>query len=509
MRVLVAGRLSRKVSDRDQTGFDSQEREAIRWAEYNGHTIVKVVADYKSGRSDMIDRKNLRPWVSDPEKISQYEAIVALKMDRLTRGDTRETRRLEQWADDHHKKLIIVSGAEYPAEGNAGIWWDFAKRQAHQEWLDISERYTRMQNYLRTADRPDGGKGYFVGRPPFGYRIHCAENCGAVKCRHHKILIPDEKTAPYALGMVKRYLDGDTLSSICQWLDSEGIKPSGYKASKHKLWQPKAVRDVLANPALIGRRANGAGKILKCDPIITDLAVWDRVQARLESNRLKPVRGAVRDEPALLTGIIFCARCDRVMHYHRTYNERLDGSRQYNYFYRCNGTAVDKSTCRNMVPLAEADGYVGSFMTEVIGPMELILRQYRPGRATDDAIEMVKADMAALDVEADDYLEQASELKAELNRLKALPAEPVGSVEQRTGVKMAEHWGSLDTDGARRKWLMAGQVKISAYMPPRRGKVPDGIPEPTAVTDDGRPFTFSVGVLLGAEWSVGLPVESY
>src|SRR5215469_14419195 len=101
MRVIIAGRLSRKVSDRDQTGFDSQERESVRWAEARGHEVVAVVADFKSGRSGIERRPNLRPWVTEPDKLAQYDAIVALKVDRLTRGNRAETRDLEHWATEH------------------------------------------------------------------------------------------------------------------------------------------------------------------------------------------------------------------------------------------------------------------------------------------------------------------------------------------------------------------------------------------------------------------------
>jgi hypothetical protein len=95
--------------------------------------VVAVVADFAKGRTAMMARKNLRPWVKDPEKIAQYEALVALKMDRLTRGDSAETAALEQWARDHRKMLLIADGLRFPCEGNDGIRWDFAKRQAHQE----------------------------------------------------------------------------------------------------------------------------------------------------------------------------------------------------------------------------------------------------------------------------------------------------------------------------------------------------------------------------------------
>src|SRR5262249_32836187 len=145
MRVIIAGRLSRKVADRDQTGFDSQERASVRWAESLGHEVVAVVADFKTGRSGLDARPNLRPLVTDADRLASYEGIVALKVDRLTRGDRAETAKLEQWARDNGKSLLIAGAdVHFPSEGTDGIQWDLMLRKAHQEWLNTSERYRRM-----------------------------------------------------------------------------------------------------------------------------------------------------------------------------------------------------------------------------------------------------------------------------------------------------------------------------------------------------------------------------
>jgi len=80
-----------------------------------------VVADFRSGRSDMSARPNLRPWVTDPELVSRYDAIVTLKVDRLTRGNREETAKLEEWAREHKKSLLIASAdVRFPSEGRDG-----------------------------------------------------------------------------------------------------------------------------------------------------------------------------------------------------------------------------------------------------------------------------------------------------------------------------------------------------------------------------------------------------
>jgi hypothetical protein len=46
----------------------------VRWAEQQGHEVVAVVADHKSGRSGLTARPKLRPWVTEPDKLVRYDA---------------------------------------------------------------------------------------------------------------------------------------------------------------------------------------------------------------------------------------------------------------------------------------------------------------------------------------------------------------------------------------------------------------------------------------------------
>jgi len=56
MRLILAARLSR-LSD-GQTGIETQDEDAREWAEANGHIIIAVAADTKTGTAAMWERKN-------------------------------------------------------------------------------------------------------------------------------------------------------------------------------------------------------------------------------------------------------------------------------------------------------------------------------------------------------------------------------------------------------------------------------------------------------------------
>ena len=469
MRLLLAARLSKTLQG--QTGLESQTGEAEAWAGQNGHEIVAVAADRKGGTSHMWARPNLTPWVTELDKMARYDGIVAYKNDRLSRARWSDEIQIRLWAEKYHKELFIVSPALHwpPANHAEQIAWEIFAAQAHEEWKQTSERYTRMHRYLRTAGRPDGGTGYLTGREPFGFRRVVLDESG------HKGLEPDPRLKPYVLGMVSRYLNGDTLISICEWLDSEGVKPKGGGA-----WKQKCVRDVLSNPALIGRRKDGQGRtILKFEPIL-DMDTWNRLQEVLEANRVNPKRGPVPEEPCLLAGVIFCALCERPMYRHAVWSR----GRRYEY-YRCNGTAREPSTCRNMIPVADADAWAESWVTDVIGGHELEERTIIPAREYQDQIEKIEEQVRDLSMASPAYLETLMAFHAERQRLEEERKKKAGGTSRRlTGVLLRDHWlNNLKTVQAKRAWLLAGQVKVIAAR---------------------EPFQFSVEAFMG-EWAVASP----
>lgn len=442
MRLLLAARLS-QVSD-GQTGIETQDQDAHEWAKVNDHEIIAVAADKKSGTKAMSERPNLRPWVTDPGRIVQYDGIVAAKTDRLSRAKWRDETEIRRWAEDNGKELFIVSPELHwpPANMAEQLSWEIFAVQAHEEWKNTSQRYRRMQAHLREND-------FLVGRAPFGYVVVCAESCGLAgsECKHHKTLAVDKARRKYVEDMFARYLAGDSLTAICEWLDSAGCPPTG-----GGLWTQKSVAQILRNPVYAGRRVDAKGKtILKVEPII-DAVTFKRTLAKLDSAPRK--RGAVSGETAMLTGILACGKCGGPM-----YRIKPPGR---DYFYRCTGTARQPSKCRNLIPLADADSYVSMWVTDVIGRKELIGREVTPASGHDEAIASVEMDIRELDLDDPEYDAKLSALRAERKRLKELPAEASKVVERPTGVTLAEHWASLSTTQAKRAWLLAGEVKVMA-----------------------------------------------
>lgn len=430
------------------TGIDTQDIDTEAWAKRNGHTVVAVVADRKSGTIQPWDRPNLRPWVTDPEKIAQYDAVVGWRFDRLSRGDNQSTNAIEDWAYRNRKQLLTEDGLVFPCEGADGIRWDMAKRLAHEEWLKISGRYRRMQAHLRSLQRPDGGTGYLVGRPAYPYR--------RVEADGHKLIEPDPAKAPIIREAIERFLDGASLSDIVRWLGSVGA-PAPTSGGK---WYPKSVADIFTNESLIGKRRDKNGKIeLRFEPVLAnddgtpDMATWRDLQERVKANAKR--RGNIRDDPAMLTGVLWCGKCGRIVHARRIPRKRVDGSVYEWRGYRCDGTPRELSTCKLSSPMEWLDDEVSNTVMEQYANETHYETTITRGSDHQDELEDNAAEIASLDPDTEDYDVRLAELRAERTRLKTLPDVP-DLIQRVAAGTVGDRWMAADKAGRRQLLLDMG-----------------------------------------------------
>ena len=409
------------------------------WALAHGHEIVDVVADTKSGTSAPWSRPNMRPWVTRPELIVQYDAILAYAMDRLTRGDDESTNEIEDWARANGKVLITVDGLKFPCEGIDGIYWDVSKRLAHQYWLETSGRYTRMQSFLKS-------EGKLVGRPPFGYEVVPAEG-------GHKTLVPTELGRKYVPLIFAKVLAKTSLDDIALALTAEAVPTAGGGE-----WSHQAVGQIVKCSTMMGRRKDASGKtILKCEALV------DPATFRLanEAPAARTHRGPAKNEnKALMTGVMRCFRCSGPMY--RIMTGHGASKRPY---YRCAGKgAVLRSGCKNMIDAAAADAIVNEKMAKNTRPV--MTTKIKPGHNHEAELEDVRQQMADLPLGTLSDAEVDIELKLlRAKRDELLDAEDVPDelVEEPTGMTVSQMWASLKTDSARNQWMVDAKVRIFGY----------------------------------------------
>lgn len=444
MRLLHAARLSQKAKDREQTGIESSDLEAQRWAREHGHEIVETVADTKSGTTAMWARPNLKAWVTEPDKLVLYDAIVAYKSDRLSRAEWADEIQIRLWAQEHGKELFIISPALHwpPSNQAEQLSWEIFASQAHEEWKNTSERYRRMQRYLKS-------QGKLVGRPPFGYEVADAEG-------GHKTLVPNELGRRYVPEIFERCIAGESLRTIAHWLDSEGVQPLNSTA-----WNTNSVRKIVLSPTYTGRRAEQDPKtkefgrtILRCEALV-ETATWRRAREALTN---RPRRGPMKNaDKALLSGVLYCVGCRGPM-----YRNHKPGGRKIPYYYCVGVYPARKSTCKFMVTCEALDAAVDDFFVSL--NMPIMERAVVPGRDYWEEIEEIEqqiSDLALQDLDDDVFDARMAKLRAERRRLKGLKPEPDRIELVPAGESYAERWARLGP-ADRGNWLRASNIRVHA-----------------------------------------------
>lgn len=444
MRLLLAARLSSKTG----IGIETQDEYGRRWAEREGHTVIEVVADVKSGTVAPWDRPNLRPWVTRPELMQRYDGILAYKNDRLSRGEWDDETRIRQWASDNGKVLVIVDGPQWPPRDDGDFWsWTAQAKQANAEWLEIQERNRRARRKLI-----EGGK--LVGQvPTWAYTI-----TGEM---YDKQASPTKAGRDYIPQIFERIADGDSLATVAAWTRSEGVGSGKISAS--------TIKKIINNRIYMGDRRftfQGSKVTLKVEPLV-NAALWERANKRLANapvGRRTPTAG----QSALLTGSLFCPQC-------RTYNiathepnprapmYRISAGRKphQHFYYRCAGHYPERKGCGNMVDLAQADAAAIGVLSMSRAPWKEL--RLVPGENHDvelAEIRMAIRDLGAQDLPDNEYDAELAKLRAERDRLSTLPNVPDRWEDVKTDETVGQHFASLNREGQRA--MLLERVKLTA-----------------------------------------------
>lgn len=388
MRALIAARKSTKVKGgQEGASLHTQDQRAREFCERLGWPVVAVAADTISGRVAPIDRKELGAKLAHPE---DFDVVVAYRTDRLSRGNQEDWTRIEHWATEHGKSLVMVdagTGIRYPARDDSDYWqWTAEKRRAGREWEEIRERALRAQADLVAA-------GSYQTKPPLGYRI-----VGSYRARRLEVV--EEHRA----------LIEQTFALVIEGLSTQAVAD--------RLGHPNAifVARIVNNWTYAGRLERLGFHYADC-PAIVDAGTLVRAQRAVQSRDRKSKGGRPprrREAPLLIPR---CGEHDRPMY--RSGAVRLApgeepyGKPQYGIpKYRCNGHFT--------VPVALVDRAVWLRLTRSTDRQKT--RKVIPGQDWTDEIERLKRDRRqALEREE---IERVVALSAEIKELENRPVEP-------------------------------------------------------------------------------------
>jgi len=468
MRVLIAARKSNKVASKtgDGIGLDTQDALAREFAERNGYEVAGVARDTISGTTAPMNRRELGQWLSDPVKLASYDAIVFYAIDRISRGSDEDFVAIKAWASQNGKRLVAVGpmdgGIQYPSRGDADYWmWTAMERQAGQEWLAIRERIWRA----RKAITDQGG---LMGRAIWGYQIQGD--------RYGKRLVPTDLCREYWPQVLTRLAEGDSLRKVAAWLDAESVP-----TDTGKRWNEGTLGSLVKSPTYRGERrqqypvvdcqephvhdrkcpSRQVEKVIECEPVVTRDLWYAAREALQHRTTRQDTGGRPSAAPALLKSMTCgnpdCDASGTDLGPSPMYRIKAGKGDAARYYYRCSGRGAQRRGCGNMIPLANVDRAVLNRISYLSREPELRTVTVK-GHDTEAEIAGLTADLRALDVMADDFIDRAAAMKAEIGRLAALP--PTADVVKQvpTGRTIGQAFAALDHNG-QRAWLAGHDIR--------------------------------------------------
>lgn len=389
-------------------------------------------------------RPDLGPWLTDPEKVQEWDAIVFSKMDRAFRS-TQHCVDLARWAEENKKLLVFAED---------GLVLDY--RDGRSDTIDgmMSELFVYLGSFfaqlelnrfrtraldahrvLRPTDR------WATGRAPFGYRV-CDHPSGKGRGLEQD---PEQQETLHRLAQL--VLDGESLNDAARAVGQPATSVAGW----------------LSNPNTQGWKTSSGEYVLDPDgdpirlaPPTFDPKTWNELHQALALRR-----GSSRRKRSTnpMLGVGYCARCGKGL------AQQFTGDHRY---YRCS----KKPQCRNSTVRADlVDALLEEQFLEEFGDREVTRRVWQQGTDTAEELERVEGQIRRLRAEQDAGLVVTDEDHEEyLRRLGVLIAkrgllqesEPVlsGWVHQSTGETFSGVWRVLPTPEQRSETLREAGVRF-------------------------------------------------
>ena len=314
-----------------------------------------------------------------------------------------------------------------------------------------NHEYSRtLAGHTRAGKARIAANGALDGRTPWGFT--------STGPKYDRRLVPADAAREYVPQVYRRVIAGESLATICRWLESEHVAPAGIASDrstrgKSGRWWPRSLGQLIRNPVYMGLRCDGNGQtVTTCEPLV-DPHMWAMAGRSLDE---RPKRGpVVAENRCALSGAARCHACGSPLYRIRS---QYGGSGPGHYL-RCAGTGAARKGCgAPMIWLETAE----ALADEVIGGLREQIYEFRvvPGNEAE-----IDAQLASLDYErrqvalrglswADEDAERAR-IRAAYNAVAAAERVPDQRRAVWTGETYGDRWAKLEVDG-RADWLRGG-----------------------------------------------------
>jgi site-specific DNA recombinase len=306
----------RASTAKQEKSVPEQREDVIAYADRNGYRIVAEYVDDGISGDDLRRRKDFQAMIRDAKK-GDFRAVLCWDLSRFTREKPLHAMRHLADLDDAGVTLVTTDAGPIDTEDLGWLMFGLGSKSSNDE--NRRKSRTVLRDKIKAASR-----GEWRSRVPMGFVKDKATK---------KLKLGDPSKVLLVRRIFRDYLAGKSLRAIARALNAEGIpSPCG------KVWDGRAIRDQLTNPAMCGRfvwnrERRGKyfgikdGEIAQADdrytsptdwiviednhPGIIDRKTFDRVQVRLKARR-----GITADSASgyVLTGLVRCGRCGEAMH---------------------------------------------------------------------------------------------------------------------------------------------------------------------------------------------------
>lgn len=266
--------------------LDEQLRAIKGWASSNNVDLLEAVEDKGVSGSKHWRDRGLGKAIDACEKGTAQGIIVAFQ-DRLSRENGLATAEVWEAMDRAGARLVAANEGLDTATGDHELLFAIKAAIAREQW----KRFRK--NWADTRSRLVREGVHVTARVPVGYdrigKSPLAPNADAAAVRRLFEMRGSKPRSPW--------------SACVAMMDEKGCQA----ATPTGLWSARALGLIVKNRVYLGEVRYGDEVNPEGHPAIVDPGTWRRAQVS------DGIRGARKDVPALLHGMVFCAGCEKAM----------------------------------------------------------------------------------------------------------------------------------------------------------------------------------------------------
>jgi len=349
-RVLGFARISR---DTEASTSLSKQKTAIEnfCAAMGWHLVHVAESASVSGSTAPRDHESLSPWLTEtpPEP---WDVLLSNTLDRVSRS-TRDTLDLVEWLDDRGKTLRTIQDGVNSSSGTGKLMITILAAVAQAERTFTMERLAATRVHLRR------GGWHQQGTAPYGYRTEQVERDDQPGKKGWRWVIDDD-AQKVIHRIVRRAIDGVSVSAICDELNREAIPPPSRGGRRSDRWHPASLHRILKGEQLLGHGYHDGkvvhehGRPVAFGPPLIDRGTYDRLQLALSGHGKPHAKNHAR---SLLYGMITCAECGTPM---------VGSGQGVRESYVCRNRACRNGAILRRIVREELDGYLTAAMADLL-----------------------------------------------------------------------------------------------------------------------------------------------